>query len=221
MEYLISSFIKQNKTHQDKGETFKFGCPNNKGKWRGNGISLNSIYSLNTLAKLLFHHLFSFIFLLFFSFSLFIFLMHSCLNLCVSTSLNLYSSWLSWGIQQLRINDGILLKKEGRHAVNDGILLMVSSSSQDGRKLEVNIRASLIWKGWVQSCTGSPQKAPFSFSSAISISDVCHYFSDAAVQHLMGCCANQQGLQRSVCFTISFQKEVFKKQVGVALPNIV
>lgn len=157
MEYLINSFIKPNKTHEDQGKTFKFslGHPNNKSKWRGIGILLNSIYSLNTLAKLCCSNpcflLFSF-FLLHFHFP------HTQLSFCVSASLNLYSSWASWGMQQLRINDGILLKKEGRHTVNDDTLLKVSSSSQDDRKLEIHIRTSLLWKGQVQSCTGSHQK---------------------------------------------------------------
>lgn len=38
---------------------------------------------------------------------------------------------MSRGMQQLKINDGTLLKKESRHIVNDDILLQTNSNSQD------------------------------------------------------------------------------------------
>lgn len=83
-----------------------------------------NVLKLNLFLKhisrtVLFHPLFSFLFF-FFPFSTFIFLIHNCLTLCVSTSLNLYSSWACWGMHQLRINDGILLKKR------EDILLMMT-----------------------------------------------------------------------------------------------
>lgn len=178
-------------------------------------MSLNSIYSLNTLAKLCCSFPCFLLSSFFFFFSIFIFLIYNCLTLCISTSLNLYSSWVSWGMHQLRIDDGTLLKKEGRHTVNDDILLKFTrwqeawNPHQSFSDLEGE--SSLLHR--------------FTSKSSIYLLFCylhiwCASFSDAAVQLLIGCYANQQGWQGNVSFTTSFQQEVLKQQVGVAIPNI-